>query len=176
MNITGGKYNSLSIQTADFANIKPTLSKIRQAVFNTINSMGEYETFCDLFAGSGIMSFEAVSRGYTATAIEIDKKSASFIKKNAQKLNTDFNLINYDSIKFLNKTDLQFDIFYLDPPYASDLYDKALKIIEEKNLLSKNGIIIIEKPSELKINLFNFSLVKEKKYSDKSILYLKNQI
>ena len=90
MNITGGKYNSLNIETAKFDNVKPTLSKVRQAVFNSLATQGDFETFCDLFAGSGIMTFEAISRGYDVTSVEIDKKTAAFIKKNAEKHKNSF--------------------------------------------------------------------------------------
>ena len=177
MNITGGKYNSLEIKTADFENIKPTLSKIRQAVFNSVLSMtGSFDglVFCDLFAGSGIMSFEAVSRGFEVVSIEIDKKSAKTIKNNAEKLKIPLNLVNYDAVKFLKKTDKKFDIFYIDPPYQSGLYDKVLAVIYERELLNENGIIILEKPTALSVDYNSFTCVKEKKYSDKSICYLKN--
>ncbi len=173
MNITGGKYNSLNIETAKFANIKPTLSKIRSAIFNSLSSQGDFETFCDLFAGSGIMTFEAISRGFDVTSIEIDKKTASVIKKNAEKHKIPLNLINYDGIKFLQKTDKVFDVFYLDPPYQADLYDKAIAEIEKRNLLGENGIIIIEKPTNLPLNIGAFICTKEKTYGDKSICYLK---
>ena len=176
MNITGGKYNSLIIKTADFANIKPTLSKIRQAVFNSLFSILEQTeniTFCDLFSGSGIMAFEAASRGFEVTAIELDRKSADFIKKNAEKLKIDINLLNYDAVKFLKKTDSVFDVIYIDPPYQSGLYDIVLNEIKIKNLLSENGVIVVEKPSELEVKTDGFSLVKEKNYSDKTVLYLK---
>ncbi len=173
MNITGGKYNSLNIETAKFDNVKPTLSKVRQAVFNSLTTQGDFETFCDLFAGSGIMTFEAISRGYDVTSVEIDKRTAIFIKKNAEKHKIPINLVNYDGIKFLQKTDKIFDVFYLDPPYQSGLYDKALAEIEQRNLLSENGIIIVEKPTILEINTGNFVCTKEKTYGDKSICYLK---
>ena len=173
MNITGGKYNSLNIETAKFDNVKPTLSKVRQAVFNSLATQGDFETFCDLFAGSGIMTFEAISRGYDVTSVEIDKKTAIFIKKNAEKHKIPINLVNYDGIKFLQKTDKIFDVFYLDPPYQSGLYDKALAEIEQRNLLSESGIIIVEKPTILEINTGNFVCIKEKTYGDKSICYLK---
>ena len=173
MNITGGKYNSLNIETVKFDNVKPTLSKVRQAVFNSLTTQGDFETFCDLFAGSGIMTFEAISRGYDVTSVEIDKKTAIFIKKNAEKHKIPINLVNYDGIKFLQKTDKIFDVFYLDPPYQSGLYDKALAEIEQRNLLSENGIIIVEKPTILEINTGNFVCTKEKTYGDKSICYLK---
>ena len=173
MNITGGKYNSLNIETAKFDNVKPTLSKVRQAVFNSLANQGDFETFCDLFAGSGIMTFEAISRGYDVTSVEIDKRTSIFIKKNAEKHKIPINLINYDGIKFLQKTDKKFDVFYLDPPYQSGLYDKALEQIENRNLLNGNGIIVVEKPTELQINIGHFVCTKEKTYGDKSICYLK---
>ena len=175
MNITGGKYNSLKIKTADFDNIKPTLSKIRQAVFNSLLNQGEFNTFCDLFAGSGIMSFEAVSRGYQVVAIEKDRQTYNIIKNNSKKLNIPFEIINYDAIKFLQKTDKTFDVFYIDPPYQAGLYDKVLYEIENKNLLNNNGIIILEKPQSLEVNLYNFNCFKEKKYSDKTICYLRKK-
>jgi 16S rRNA G966 N2-methylase RsmD len=73
------------------------------------------------------------------------------------------------------KWDKKFDIFYLDPPYYSDLYDKTLKIIENKSLLNTNGLIILEKPSSVIVDLGSFLCVKEKKYGDKLIQYLKNR-
>lgn len=173
MNITGGKYNSLSIKTADFANIKPTLSKIRQAVFNSLGSLGEFESFCDVFSGSGIMAFEAASRGFSVTAIELDKKSARVIKENIKKIGSNIDFINYDAIKFLAKTDKVFDVFYLDPPYMSDLYNKALSVINNRNLLATNGVIILEKPVSVEVDTTGFELVKEKTYADKVICYYK---
>lgn len=175
MNITGGKYNSLNIKTSNFSNIKPTLSKIRQAVFNTLSSLGEFKTFCDVFAGSGIMSFEAISRDFDVISIEIDKRSADFIIENSKNLKIPINLKKYDAIKFLKQTDLTFDVFYLDPPYQSGLYEKALKEIFTRNLLNKNGIIILEKPTKLDVETKDFDLIKEKIYADKSIIYLKNK-
>ena len=175
MNITGGKYNSLNVKTANFSNIKPTLSKIRQAVFNTLSTLGEFRTFCDVFAGSGIMTFEAISRDFEVVSVEIDKRSADFISENAKNLKIPINLKKCDAIKFLKQTDLTFDIFYLDPPYQSGLYKNALTEISSRNLLNKNGIIILEKPTKLEVETKDFELIKEKTYADKSILYLKKK-
>lgn len=175
MKITGGKYNSLSIKTADFTNIKPTLSKIRQAVFNATAALGEFETFCDLFAGSGIMTFEAKSRGYDVYSIEIDRKSFKVISENASKLNASINLFNTDAVKFLQKTSMCFDVFYIDPPYNSDLYDKTLSVISDRNLLTPNGVIILEKPIDKEVNTNGFNAIKEKNYGDKIICFLSKQ-
>jgi len=171
MNITGGKYNSRIIKTPDFVNVKPTLSKIRQAVFNSLSSVGEYSSFLDLFSGSGIMAFEAVSRGFVTTAVEKDKKTAEFIKQNIKMLNCDIDFYTTDALKFLNFTEKKFDVIYIDPPYdKTDLYEKSLELI--KNILSENGVIIIEKTSYSKINYGDYKIFKEKKYSDKMIVFL----
>ena len=78
MNITGGKYNSRKIKTAEYENIKPTLSKTRQGIFNTLSAMIDFEgkLFIDLFSGSGIMGLEAISRGFRVISFEKDKKTA----------------------------------------------------------------------------------------------------
>lgn len=173
MNITGGKYNSRIVKTPDFANVKPTLSKIRQAVFNSLSSIGEFSTFLDLFSGSGIVAFEAMSRGFEVTAVEKDGKTAAFIKQNKKLLNCDFALYNIDALKFLNSASGRFDIIYIDPPYDNtELYEKSLELIENQNILSDGGVIVLEKNSSSKLNLSVFKVLKEKKYSDKTILFL----
>lgn len=173
MNITGGKNNSRIIKTPDFVNVKPTLSKIRQAVFNSISSAGEYSTFLDLFSGSGIMAFEADSRGFDVTAVEKDKKTSDFIKQNIKLLNCSINFYNIDAIKFLNTTDKVFDVIYLDPPYdKTDLYEDSLNIILNKQILSDKGIIVIEKTCSAVIDYSPFNNLKEKDYSDKKIIFL----
>ena len=76
MQITGGKYNSRKIKTPDYENIKPTLSKTRQGIFNTLNTMITFDNkvFIDMFAGSGIMGLEALSRGFRVISMEKTKK------------------------------------------------------------------------------------------------------
>jgi len=173
MNITGGRYNSRIIKTPDFVNVKPTLSKIRQAVFNSLSSAGEFSTFLDLFSGSGIMAFEAVSRGFVTTAVEKDKKTADFIRQNIKTLNCDIDLYNTDALKFLNITDKIFDVIYIDPPYLNiELYVKSLGLIKNKGVLSDGGVVILEKPSFSEINFAGYTIFREKKYSDKTIIFL----
>lgn len=173
MNITGGKNNSRIIKTPDFANVKPTLSKVRQSVFNVLASIGEFQTFLDLFSGSGIMAFEAESRGFDVTAVEKDKKTADFIKQNIKSLNCSINFYNTDAIKFLNMTDKKFDVIYLDPPYVkTDLYENSLNIIANKQVISDKGIIVLEKLNSYKIDCSKYNILKQKEYSDKKIVFL----
>ena len=173
MNITGGKYNSRIIKTPDFVNVKPTLSKIRQAVFNSLSSIGQFSTFLDLYSGSGIMSFEAVSRGFLTTAVEKDKKTAAYIKQNIKLLNCELDFYNTDAIKFLNSACKKFDVIYIDPPYENtELYEKSLELIKNKNILAENGLVILEKISSSQIKTSGFKILKEKNYSAKTIIFL----
>lgn len=175
MQITGGKYNSLKIKTPDFDNIKPTLSKTRQGIFNSLLTQIEPENkvFFDLFAGSGIMSLEAVSRGFKVVSFEKDRRTASAIKQSFETLKLTPDLYIGDTLKNLIKVVVKADVIFIDPPYESDLYEKSLKIIKENNILNEGGIIILEHPETKKIDFKGFELVKEKNYGDKLITFIK---
>ena len=175
MQITGGKYNSLKIKTPDFDNIKPTLSKTRQGIFNSLITQIEPENkvFFDLFAGSGIMSLEALSRGFKVISFEKDKRTAIAIKQAFQSLKLEPEIYIGDTLKNIVKVNLKADVIFIDPPYDSDLYEQVLKIIKENDILNDNGIIILEHPETKKIDYSGFELIKVKNYGDKLITFIK---
>ena len=175
MNITGGKYNSRKIKTAEYENIKPTLSKTRQGIFNTLSAMIDFEgkLFIDLFSGSGIMGLEAISRGFRVISFEKDKQTALSIKESYRSLGLIPELYFGDALKNILKINLKADVIFLDPPYDSDLYEKSLKIIKDNNILDDEGIIILEHPIDKNINIQDFEIIKIKTYGDKQITYLK---
>ena len=177
MQITGGKYNSRKIKTPDFENIKPTLSKTRQGIFNVLNSYINFEdkVFIDMFSGSGIMAFEAASRGFRVFVFEKDKKTALAIKENFKSFNLEYNLYFGDAIKNIIKIPVKSDVIFIDPPYDSDLYEKAIHTIKKENILNKNGIIILEHPVSKDINTDFLETIKIKTYGNKQITFLTNQ-
>lgn len=178
MHITGGYLKSRKIDSPKGENVRPTLSQIRESIFSILYSMIEFENsdFLDLFSGSGIMGFEAVSRGFkSADFIEKDRKTFSLIKTNAEKLglnkeNADFHF--GDSIKVLRKINKKFDVIYVDPPYQSGLYDSVLDSIHKSEAMKKDGIIILEHPKDLGIHTENYEVLKQKNYSGKIITFL----
>ena len=175
MNITGGKYNSRKVKTAEFENIKPTLSKTRQGIFNALSSLINFEdkVFIDMFSGSGIMGLEALSRGFKTVSFEKDRRTAFAIKNAYKSLNLVPELYIGDSIKNIVKIDIKADVIFIDPPYESDLYEKALETIKNNSILNEDGIIILEHPTHKDIDFKGFELIKVKTYSDKQISYLK---
>lgn len=175
MQITGGKYNSRKIKTPEYENIKPTLSKTRQGIFNVLVNMTDFENkiFFDLFSGSGIMSLEAISRGFRVISFEKDRKTALAIQESFKSLGLKPELYFGDVLKNILKPDIKADVIFIDPPYDSDLYEKALDIIFKNNILNEYGIIILEHPIEKAVNFEPFTLVKTKTYGDKQIDFIK---
>ncbi len=175
MQITGGKYNSRKIKTPDYDNIKPTLSKTRQGIFNSLSSLIDFDgkVFLDMFAGSGIMSLEALSRGFSVISFEKDKKTALAIKQSFKSLNLVPELYIGDSLKLLLKLKSQPDVIFIDPPYTSDLYENSLEVILNNNILKPDGIIIMEHPADKIIKNNGFEIIKAKNYSNKQVTYLK---
>ena len=173
MNITGGKYNRQKVIAPDENITRPTLSKVRMSVFNTLGAIINFEgkSFLDMFAGSGIMGLEAISRGFeNLTAIEKNRKVYNIIKSNFEKYQNenDIKLIFGDSLNVCKKLNQKFDVIYIDPPYFSGIYEKSLETI--KNI--SDGIIILEHIIEIEIPK-NFEIIKQKKYGDKFITFLK---
>lgn len=173
MIITGGIYKGRKIQAPDEKTTRPTLSKVRQGVFNTLFSLiGDFKdlTFLDLFGGSGIIGIEAISRGFKEViVIEKNPKAAQVLKKNYSLLNISPNLKVCDSLKFLDKNTANYDVIYIDPPYYSDIYEKVFNKLNNTNL--KNAIIIVEHSAPL--NIIGYTLIKEKSYGGKLISFYK---
>lgn len=179
MQITGGFLKSRKIESPKGDNVRPTLSQVRESIFSSLFSIIDFENknFLDLFAGSGIMGLEAISRGFEHSCfVEKDKKTFFTLKSNIQKLNlpsTQTSLLLGDSTKILKKLTQSFDVIYIDPPYQSGLYDIVLDEITEHNILKDNGIVIAEHPKDLILNFNNYELIKQKTYADKTITFLK---
>ena len=173
MNITAGKFKGQKILAPDENITRPTLSKVRMSVFNTLQSIIDFEgkSFLDMFAGSGIMALEAVSRGFNkAVAIEKHPKVVSVIKNNYKKyISQDFELklITGDSLKITAKFKDNFDVIYIDPPYYSGVYEQALASVKD----IAAGIVILEHVTEP--NFDGYTVIKQKQYGDKYITFLK---
>ena len=173
MNITAGKFKGQKVLAPDEKITRPTLSKVRMSVFNTLQAIIDFEgkSFLDMFSGSGIMALEAVSRGFSKViAIEKHPKVISVIKNNFKKYlaeNIQLNLIQGDSIKLIQKSDEIFDVIYIDPPYYSGVYETALKSVKN----AAGNIIILEHVTD--VNFDGYEIIKQKKYGDKFITFLK---
>lgn len=171
MNITAGKYKGQKITAPDENITRPTLSKVRMSVFNTLQCLVDFEgsSFLDMYAGSGIMGLEALSRGFsTVVSIEKNKKVYSIAKSNFKKYEeeNDLKLILGDSLKTCAKLNKKFNVIYIDPPYFSGINEQSLEVV--KNLAC--GIVIIE--HAIYVDFSGYEIIKQKKYGDKFITFL----
>ena len=167
MIITAGIYKGRKITAPDEKITRPTLSKVRMGVFNSLFSILKDfsdKTFLDMFGGSGIIGLEALSRGFKKVKVfEINKKSALIIKKNYEALGLKADLTIGDSSKLIDKLEEKFDVIYIDPPYESGIYENILLKIH-------GGLIILEHSQEINTN--GFKVITEKDYSGKKITIL----
>lgn len=172
MNITAGKFKGRKVNAPDENITRPTLSKVRMSVFNTLQAMIDFEgsSFLDMFAGSGIMGLEAMSRGFSdVTSIEKNIKAFQIIKTNFAKFRPAPELIKGDCIKICPKLSKNFDVIYIDPPYYSGVYEQSLAAV--KNIAA--GIVILEHVTD--VDFSEFEVLKEKVYGGKRITFLKNR-
>ena len=136
--IMGGRWKGRKLNFADRPDLRPTLSRTKETLFNWLrpNIMGA--KCIDLFAGSGSLGFEALSQGASeVTIIESDRETFELLEENSNKLNAGAELHHGDAIDFLNRTNESYDIAFLDPPYSMpDLIDSAIQQIAQKNLIT----------------------------------------
>ena len=174
--ITGGNLKSRKITFQEAKGLRPTLSKTREAIFNVLNTYIDIEnsSFLDLCGGSGIMAFEAISRGFSKVVCnEANPSVAKQIKANITELSVDITLTIKKAETYLSQANNLFTVIYLDPPYQSGIYQPIIEIIQEKKVLEKSGFLIIEKPEQIQLNFYDFDVFKTKKYSDKQIVFLR---
>lgn len=166
MNITAGKFKGQKITAPDETITRPTLSKVRMAVFNTLQALIDFEgaSFLDMFAGSGIMGLEAISRGFErVVAIEKNPKVYNILLNNYKVLKVKPNVLKGDSLKVIPQE--HFDVIYIDPPYYSGVYEKSLEVLPDCN------IVILEHTTD--VDLGKYEVIKQKKYGDKTLTYLR---
>jgi 16S rRNA (guanine966-N2)-methyltransferase len=157
MRITGGQCRGRTISAPEGLEVRPTASKIRQAFFNILSNIVVPEPrFVDLCAGSGLMGFEALSRGASSLiAVEDNKTFAQAIQSNAKRLGFQgvVEVICGDARKILPLLNQgEADVIFADPPYRKDELSRSiLRLVEENQLLAPEGVLAIEHSHDLNL-------------------------
>lgn len=147
MKITGGEFKGRILKTPE--GIRPAQSMIRKAIFDTIGEVRDKRVL-DIFAGSGSLGFESLSRGAKfCVFVEKDGRCVRIIKENAKILNVSnrVKIVKMDFREFLNKNNEKFDIIFTDPPYRRILKEEEIRKIID--FLEKGGILIMETRKEI---------------------------
>ena len=179
MKIISGLYKGRKIEGFDIDGTRPTMERVKESLFATIQNNIKDSIVLDLFSGSGNLGIEALSQGAKyAYMVDSNVKATNTIKRNILNIGiTNAEIINMDYIKCLNylKTkEIKLDLIFLDPPYQTNYIEKSLELISNHNLLTEEGLVICESDSLDKfVYNDNYKLVKEKKYGDKWVVILK---
>ena len=178
MKINFGKFKHIDLVVGKNLKMRPTQSRAKSIIFNTI-SINQDDIVLDLFAGTGLLGFESASLG-AKKVYWIDNNIESYraIKSNINSLNLnkdDFKVFCTDFRRALKAIDIKPTIIFLDPPFiAKGYYEETLNFIHKNDILSKNGVIILEKEWKHEIiSINNFEVFKKKRMGEKDILILK---
>ena len=148
MRIISGKYGRRRFEVPKNITARPTTDFARENIFNVLENLEGFEgkTACDLFAGTGAVSFEFLSRGCEyVTAVEKAPVQSSFIKKVAQLLqDNNLHLIKGDVFRFIEEDTRSYDYIFADPPYDHPRFDEIPELILQSNLVKAGSIVIIE--------------------------------
>ncbi|HUQ29503.1 MAG TPA: 16S rRNA (guanine(966)-N(2))-methyltransferase RsmD [Usitatibacter sp.] len=127
--IIGGKWRSRLLKFPPAAQLRPTPDRVRETLFNWLGQRLDGLACVDLFAGSGALAFEALSRGAArAVMVETDRESAQALRENAKSLEASgVEIVQRDALAYLAERGEQFDIAFVDAPYASDLAARAME-------------------------------------------------
>lgn len=177
MRVITGTARGARLKTLEGLDTRPTTDKVKESVFNIIQFDVPGRAVLDLFAGSGQMAIEALSRG-AASAVLVDSNRAAVkvICENLQKtrLSDLAQVVTGDYQSYLRSCRRQFDVIFLDPPYASDMLENSLKLISEFDILSSGGIIVCERPVDGTLPDFADWSCKDYRYGKTVITVLSN--
>jgi len=149
MRIIAGKAKGRRLSTPKGTHIRPVLDQVKESIFNILYNVEGLEIL-DLFAGTGSIALEAISRGAkSAYMVDNDREAISIIRENIKKcgFEAECTLIPKhvnSAIKKLAKEGTKFDIIFIDPPYLKDLVNPTIKLVYESRLLKADGLIISE--------------------------------
>ena len=169
MRVITGKARGVQLKTPDGLQTRPTADRVKEALFSIINFDLPGAKVLDLFGGTGQLGIEALSRG-AASAVFVDarEESCRLIRENLKrtKLEQDARVVRSDYLDYLNRCREQYNIIFLDPPYAEVFLENAIKKITEIDILQSDGIIVAERPlgKELPWEFDGYSRSKDYKY------------
>ncbi len=185
MRVISGLFKGRILTAPKGLTIRPTPDKVKGAIFNILGDRIIQSSFLDLFAGTGAIGLEALSRGAKEVAfVDNNIKAINTIKENLLKFQIPrptvvgapkFRIIKGDAVEFIKKTDHQFDLIFLDPPYKTDLGEKALLEISTFNILQEDGEIIWEhyykKNTNYELQITNLILKRTIRYGDTALSF-----
>ena len=179
MKVISGKYKGRVLKGFDLEGTRPTMDRVKESLFATIQEYIAGTIVLDLFAGSGNLGIESLSQGaIKAYLVDNNVKATNTIKENLNSIGiSDYRILNMDykkALKYLSDQRIKFDLIFLDPPYKTDYIEQSIELISNLDLLNNNGLVICEFMEKEEYINDKLKLYKEKKYGEKYVLIYKS--
>lgn len=181
MRVISGTAKGTKLNSIEELTTRPTLDRVKESLFNILQDTVRNKIVLDLFAGSGALGIETLSRGATkAYFCDSNDEAIKFVKQNLEKTKLMQNavVIRKDYKTFIETTNEKFDLIFIDPPYKNDIaVDSVIRILNNK-LLKENALIILE-TDEVKRELDelskidNVEIIDQRKYGRANLLFIK---
>ena len=187
MRIVSGKLRGRNIETPSGRGTRPTSDQTRESVFNILKHAEwappiDGAIVADIFAGSGALGLEAISRGAAFCLFaETEPKARAAIRANIEKmkLSEDTRLHRYDATKLKiapGNMRGKFTHIFIDPPYNKGLWKPVLRRLSQQNLLAENGVIIMEESVEAELEPIGYEILEDKEWGAARVLFLKPKV
>lgn len=150
LRIVAGALRGSRIEVMDWPDLRPTSDRIRETLFNWLAPMIEGARCLDLFAGTGALGIEALSRGAASCVfVERERALAAHLKDTLDRLKLDAaQLVQEDASQWLMRSSQPFDLVFLDPPFAADLWSSTAVALQERGWLAAGAWIYVENPRD----------------------------
>jgi 16S rRNA (guanine966-N2)-methyltransferase len=149
LRIVGGTLRGSRLDVADAPGLRPTPDRVRATLFNWLMSAIQGARCLDLFAGTGALGIEALSRGAAQVDfVEADSQLAALLRETLMRLKQTAFVHRRDALQFLAAADARYDIVFLDPPFGAGLWSAAAQALEAHDRLQADALIYVESPAQ----------------------------
>ena len=180
MRIISGKLKGRKILGYDIEGTRPTMDRVKESIFGSIQNYIEDSVVLDLFSGSGNLGIEAISNGASKCYfVDNNKKCINIIKDNIKQFDIeDYSIVIQNDyrkvLEYFKDNSIKFDIIFIDPPYKYEVISELIDIITRYNILNDNGIMVLEYSlDKIDDNIDGYKLLKYKRYGDKFVSIIK---
>ena len=183
MKVISGFLKGRKILGYDIDGTRPTMDRVKESIFGSIQNYIFDSIVLDLFAGSGNLGIEAISNGACECYfVDNNKNAIDTINKNINNFNISYKskVMNIDykrALDYFKDNNISFDVIFIDPPYKYEIIEELVRIIRDYNLLNSDGVLVLEfSYDKLSDNYDGYILKKKKKYGDKFVYIFRKQI
>lgn len=175
MRVIAGRFKYTPLLSPKGRDIRPTTDRVKEDIFNILMPYTvQGGTFLDLFCGTGAIGIEAASRGFgRAELVDSSKEALELAARNVKRTKNEqfFHIVRSDAKAYLIATRLRYDIIFMDAPYDYPGTDELISVIEQRGLLKKGGILVVERSSHEQAPECGFELHRVKTYSATKVYY-----